>query len=363
MHIQSVSNQYSMPSTSSSVGGIVPDQVSSCAGTLDLAFPLTTAEIPNPGPGDVVLARVEEVNPAYPAMELPDGTDIILEPGMTIVGALGTRKALHGFSGRIPHPLFIGQHVQLLNKGGVIGECTAFHRNLEWPTLLTYLGTVVEGDRPVNLRDSALPFVNQELPKVPLVFVLGTCMNSGKTTVCKTIIDGFSKRGYQINSGKVAGVACRRDLNVMKQSGSERVLSFHDFGLPSSADVPSLVPVARSIVHHLADPEPDFIVLEMGDGILGGYNVSSLFEDKELLSRRAATVICANDLMGTWGALEWLRQHDVDTAHDPILVSGPVTDSCEGVKYIEDNWGVQAANPFDSSGKLCSFVLKSLRPC
>lgn len=357
---------HSFPNSMATVnlaGDAPPDYVSSCAARLHLRPPLQTAEIANPRAGDVVLARVEEVNPVYPALELPDGTDIVLEPGMTLVGALGTRKALHGFSGRIPHPLFVGQTIQLLNKGGVIGECTAFHRNLEWPTLLTYLGTVIEEERPVNLMDAALPFVEDPLPKVPLVFVLGTCMNSGKTTVCRTIIEAFSKRGFNIHSGKVAGVACRRDLNVMESAGSGKVLSFHDFGLPSSADVPSLVPVARSIVHHLARPKPDFVVLEMGDGILGGYHVSSLFADQELLDRQVCMIICANDLMGSWGSLEWLRQNGIDTAQQPILISGPVTDSGEGVKFIENNWGVTAANPFDSSGKLCSFLLKSLRPC
>ncbi len=344
-------------------GDSAPDYISSCASRLNLVPPLQTAEIANPRAGDLVLARVEEVNPVYPALELPDGSDVILEPGMTIVGALGSRRALHGFSGDVPHPLFVGQPIQLLNKGGVIGECTAFHRNLEWPTLLTYLGTIIEEERPVNLVDAALPFVDDPLPNVPLVFVLGTCMNSGKTTVCRTIIEGFSKRKFDIHAGKVAGVACRRDLNVMASSGSGKVLSFHDFGLPSSADVSSLVQVARSMVHHLSQPRPDFIVLEMGDGILGGYHVSSLFADRELLGRQVCMIICANDLMGSWGAIEWLRQNGIDTTCQPLLVSGPVTDSGEGVRFIEDNWGITAANPFDSSGKLCSFVLKSLRPC
>ncbi len=344
-------------------GGLAPDYISSCAANLSLRSPLRTAEIADPKAGDVVLARVEEVNPAYPALELPDGQDVVLEPGMTIVGALGTRKALHGFSGRVPNPLFVGQPIQLLNKGGVIGECTAFHRSLEWPTLLTHLGSVVEGDRPVNLKDAALPFVEGPLPNTPLVLVLGTCMNSGKTTVCKTIIESFAKRGFRITAGKVAGVACRRDLLVMRQAGSSKVLSFHDFGLPSSADVPSLVPVARSMIHHLAEPEPDFVILEMGDGILGGYHVSSLFGDRELFRRQVCMIVCANDLLGSWGALEWMRQQGVEPAESSILISGPVTDSCEGVTYIEQNWPAVAANPFDSAGKLCSFVMKNLRPC
>jgi hypothetical protein len=360
MQLQSFPNAYSQ---SDLLPTLVPDYVSSVASRLTFSAPLRTKEFANPKPGDVVLARVEEVNPGYPGLELPDGSEVTLQAGMTIVGALGTRRALHGFSGIVPSSLTIGQGFQLLNKGGVIGDCTAFHRDLEWPTLLTYLGTVVDGARPVNLKDAALPLVEDPLPKVPLVMVLGTCMNSGKTTVCRTIINSFAQRGFHINAGKVAGVACRRDINVMHRAGAEKVISFQDFGYSSSADVESLGPVARSMVHHLAQPEPDFVVLEMGDGIIGGYHVSSLFKDTELMNRQVCMIICANDLMGVWGSLEWMRQNGYPPEQHSILVSGPVTDSCEGVKFIENNWQIPAANPFDSAGKMGSFVLKSLRPC
>ena len=127
--------------------------------------------------------------------------------------------------------------------------------------------------------------------------------------------------------------------------------------------IASVVPVSRSIFHHLADPRPDFTILEMGDGILGGYHVSSVFADQEFLSRQICTVICANDLMGVWGALEWMKQHDFPFKQDSVLVSGPVTDSGEGIRYIERSWGVAAANPFDSPGKLSSFVQKRLSLC
>jgi len=360
MHLENSVTAYNLNHLDS---GLVADHISSSAGTADLSTPIKTCQNPQPLPGDLVVVCVQEVNPAYPMLELPDGTELSLTRGNIIVGALGSRKALHGFSGRIPSELQIGQGLDLLNKGGVIGECTAFHRDLEWPTKVEYLGTVFQGDGKVNLGDSALPLVEGPLPKTPLVLVLGTCMNSGKTTVCTRVIEAFAARGLRVNSGKVAGVACRQDLLAMSRSGAERVLSFHDFGLASSSDVDSLVPVTRSLVHHLATPDTDFIVLEMGDGILGGYHVSTLFADTELFDRQVCRIVCANDLMGVWGSLQWMEQNVQKTDIGPIMISGPVTDSGQGVDYIESNWSVPAANPFDSPGKLCSFVQKSLQSC
>ncbi|MDA2934687.1 hypothetical protein MYX82_10145, partial [Acidobacteria bacterium AH-259-D05] len=69
---------------------------------------------------------------------------------------------------------------------------------------------------------------------------------------------------------------------------------------------------------------------------------------------------CANDLMGAWGALEWLSQKG--PRKYPILIAGPVTDSAEGIRYIEEHWALPAGNAFDGTGTICTFVLESLMP-
>jgi hypothetical protein len=67
--------------------------------------------------------------------------------------------------------------------------------------------------------------------------------------------------------------------------------------------------------------------------------------------------------MGVWGAVEWMGKHSsVPHARRPALISGPVTDSGEGIRYIEDHFGIPAANAFDSAGKICTFLLESLMP-
>ncbi|HLV00917.1 MAG TPA: hypothetical protein VKZ59_06605, partial [Acidobacteriota bacterium] len=243
-------------------------QVSSAAHRLDLPPRLELTTNSRPQSGEVVAVRVVDVNAGYPNIELTTGEEVHLNPGDIIVGALGIRKALRGFSGKVPNRVEKGQSLYLLNKGGIIGECTAFNRDLGWPSRVEYLGSVTRDGAILNLSDGALPVVEGSLPPVPLVMVFGTCMNAGKTTVCKQILERFTEKNYSVNAGKVAGVACLQDPLKMKRNGAREVLSFHDFGLPSSAHVTDLAPVARSIIHCLAGSKPDFIVLEMGDGIL-----------------------------------------------------------------------------------------------
>jgi len=109
--------------------------------------------------GDVVLVRVREVNTAYPTVETPEVNEVVLERGQLVVGVLGNRKALRGFSGKPPLYLHRGASMHLLNKGGVMGECTAFNRDLGWPAAVDYVGTVARDGRALNLRDDALAFV------------------------------------------------------------------------------------------------------------------------------------------------------------------------------------------------------------
>lgn len=335
-----------------------PDLIASAAGMASLPMPISAFACEKARHGDVVLARVHQVNSSYDMLETLDGQEVTLSGGELIIGVLGTRKALKGFAGKLPAQLEPGMMLHLLNKGGVIGECTGFHRNLGWPTLVEYIGSVCRNGQPVNLRDSALPLVTAPPPDLPVVMVMGTCMNAGKTAVCKQVLRLFSEKGFRLHAAKVSGVACLQDLLAMERSGAEKVMSFQDFGFASTTEEHDLAPIARSLVHYLAEPKPDFILLEMGDGILGGYHVASLFADPELMSRNVALILCANDLMGAWGGMEWLARH----GHRPALISGPVTDCAEGIRYVEENWHIPAANAFDCAGKICTLIMKSLMP-
>ena len=78
----------------------------------------------------------------------------------------------------------------------------------------------------------------------------------------------------------------------------------------------------------------------MGDGILGGYSVDTVFADAELLDATAALVFCASDYVGAWGGIELLRRRGVEVD----VVSGSVTDSRMGDDYIKSQLQCPAAN-------------------
>ena len=125
-----------------------PDLYASSVARLELRGPLSVLPSASCEEGDVVLVRVKEVNTAYPNLETAEVREVVLERGNLLVGVLGSRKALRGFSGKPPRYLRRGSLLHLLNKGGIIGECTAAGIWLMIGILLCALGVPY---RPINV--------------------------------------------------------------------------------------------------------------------------------------------------------------------------------------------------------------------
>jgi hypothetical protein len=98
------------------------------------------------------------------------------------------------------------------------------------------------------------------------------------------------------------------------------------------------------------------IVIELGDGILGGYSVDSVFADAELLDATAALVFCASDYVGAWGGIELLRRRGVEVD----VISGSVTDSKMGEDYIRTQFDVPAANARREGSALFELVMEKV---
>ena len=102
-------------------------------------------------------------------------------------------------------------------------------------------------------------------------------------------------------------MATQRDVLNMQDHGADAALSFSDAGLPSTTHTDNcVVPAAKGILAALNAERPDAIVVEFGDGIMGHYGVDLLLKDRELMSYVAGHVLCANDLVGAWGGLQFL---------------------------------------------------------
>jgi hypothetical protein len=142
----------------------------------------------------------------------------------------------------------------------------------------------------------------------------------------------------------------------MADHGAIATASFLDCGLASTVDAGDLAPMAKAIIAQLNESSPDVIVLELGDGILGGYAVESIFADVELREATAALVFCASDYVGAWGGIQLLQQRQMIAD----VISGSVTDSKMGEEYIEREFEVRAANAKRNGAVLFEIVNECL---
>ena len=134
-----------------------------------------------------------------------------------MVGALGHRRALRGFAGHMPETLAIGDELNILNLGGVLGICDEGAPEVGRPFACEVLGQVLHfpfvGERravPANIGQG-LPSLNGQLDcKVPVIAVVGTAMNAGKTFACGALVQQLRRRGLRIAGAKATGVSLRR---------------------------------------------------------------------------------------------------------------------------------------------------------
>jgi len=111
------------------------------------------------------------------------------------------------------------------------------------------------------------------------------------------------------------------------------------------------------VISKLAEDQPDCIVIELGDGLLGGYGVETIFNDQELMRATASLVFCASDFVGAWGGRELLAAHNVKID----VMSGPVTDSQMGADYVQAQFNIPAANAVNHGERLANLVKENLR--
>ena len=175
----------------------------------------------------------------YNTLELTSGRMAKVSKGDIVVGALGHRKALFGYSGHVPESIKPGDVIQMLNIGGVLGICDSMNADRGRPFDCRVLGVVLQfpylGERigvPARIGQKPLD-LNSPLDTqgVPVVALAGSCMEAGKTAAACAIIARMRHRGLAVHAFKATGVSLRRDILAMEDAGARKTMIFTDFGV------------------------------------------------------------------------------------------------------------------------------------
>jgi hypothetical protein len=314
--------------------------------------------------GVVVVAEVLNNKSSYNTLELASGRMAKIVKGDIVVGALGPRRALFGYSGHVPTELKPGDVIQMLNIGGVMGICDSATADKGKPFDCRVLGVVLQfpylGERigiPARVGYRALDF-NAPLDTggVPVVALAGTCMEAGKTAAAAAIVARMRHRGLTVDAFKATGVSLRRDILAFEDSGARRTMIFTDLGVVTTTGRtgPALT---RTMLTELSAGKPDAIVFELGDGLLGTYGVDAILECADIRRALTGVVLSANDPVAAWGGVRLLRDR---FSIEPCIVTGPSTDNQVGVEIIEQQLSVPACNALTDAAGLGDAVIAAI---
>lgn len=344
---------------------VIADKIASVAQDKALKRELrVSADIPCE---EGVLVAVEILNNKgiYNKLELTSGRMAQVKRGDVIIGALGHRKALFGYSGHLPEQLEPGDEVQVLNIGGVLGICDSVNPNFGQPFNAKVLGAVLEfpilGERigvPARAGAEKLhaePGLNTH--GVPVVALAGTCMDSGKTAAACAIVSRLRHLGYTVDAFKSTGVSLRRDILAMEDAGARHTSIFTDFGVVTTT-AKNAPAVTRTMLNQLCAHKPDVVVFELGDGLLGAYGVDAILQDKEICAALSCMVLCANDPVGSSGGVA-LLESEFNIKAD--IITGPATDNEVGCNIIQNRLKVPAINAITNGVELGDAVAKILQ--
>ncbi len=335
------------------------DRIASATKNLRLAPEVIVGDEIVAAEGYALAVRLLTDKSTYNTVEGVSGRMMALRSGDVLAGVLGIRRALRGYAGDVPPHIAVGDTIEVLNLGGILGRCTSQNPDIGAPFKAEVLGAILSfpdlGDRigrPANIRENAIPPAESLECGLPVVYVAGTCMNAGKTVAATELVRGLARSGQRVAAVKLTGVSLMRDTLSMLDAGALTALTFNDAGL-ASTHPGTTVAVARGILNRLAADRtlrPDLIVAELGDGILGEYGVQDILLDPGLAALGAGWIVAAPDPVACWGAKELFDRQ----FHLAITTfTGPATDNEVGRDYIRGALGLPAHNALrDAAGLL-----------
>lgn len=295
-------------------------------------FTLVSGEDVTPRAGQVVLARVAAFGHHK---KLPDvhGRRQTLYPDDEVLLAYAPRYAPDQFEAEVPGSLAM---TNLAAAGGLAADVVTQHGSTNDPTVIEPLGLVADaGGTPLQLTDVA-PFsvtpaahtpatdAPGATTEPPVVYVLGSSMNAGKTTAVAQIVRGLSLAGLRVAAGKATGTGAWGDPGLFHDSGAETVLDFTDFGHGSTfrMDLPEIEQLVGAVRRELVATAPDVVVVEIADGLY--QRETSHLVRSGLLGRDThRVVLTVGEALGAVAGVAELRKHGLPLAG----VTGAITAS------------------------------------
>lgn len=287
-----------------------------------------------PRSGDVVLASVARLG-QHRKIERPDGRRAALHLGDEVLVAYADRYAPDQYESHVPDSL---RRTQLVASGGIASAALSRNLDMRLATDLLPIGLVGDDQgRPLNIANFALAPVVPKRERPLTVAVIGTSMNSGKTTTIHFLVHALSRAGVRAGVTKVTGTGSGGDYWVMIDAGAHRMLDFTDAGLASTYRQP-MVQIEKTfvqLVDHLTESGTDINLVEVADGVYQR-ETARLIQSEVFRSTVDVVLFAAGDAMGATAGVAHVRGLGLTVA----AVSGRISRSPLAAREAEGVLGL-----------------------
>jgi len=239
-----------------------------------------------------------------------------------IFGVLGFRYATDAF-----HAYSIDiNNLHLLTNAGLIGTVKDKHSSLSEPTRLELAGVFVRNNSNeiLNLKTEFFKPARNDLAYPPVMLVIGTGMNSGKTTTAARLGRALIENGIKTALLKVTGSVSQRDIFEFESTGVNYTADFSDYGFPSTylCNQDELKGLFSRMLEDTIPTQPDAVIIEIADGILQRETQMLLKTDivRESCIGVVLTAPCSCSAITLSGKVKQLD-------YSPIAVTGIITNS------------------------------------
>jgi hypothetical protein len=308
---------------------------------------------PRNGPiaGDVALFKVSRVG-KNKALVTNTNKRMRIYVGDLIVGVFGNRYATDAFEGEIEGI----RNLSLLTASGMVGTLKSRHRSAGKPTRLSFVGFLhFTTGQQVNLKQIKF---NKSQPKSHLknlIIIVGSGMNSGKTTTCRKMIKSFSEMGIKVAACKLTGSVSHRDKYEMTSAAAAYTIDFSDYGFPSTykCDKQELIDLFNTMVADIEKTNPDVTLMEIADGILQR-ETSLLLSESLIKESTKGILLTAESAPSALFAVEELKR----LGYDVIAVSGAMTSSPLYIREFQMKSDIPVISSGNNGSKMFGVLAK-----
>lgn len=278
-----------------------------------------------PQAGDVALFEVLELG-RHKNIQSDNKRLTAIFPGDILMACFANRYATSQFEGYVPsEPTEV---VEILGAGGAIGIVRTKNQSLEdvEPTRIRLIGYCCHADgRVINSRflvQNKVPFTGKLPYPAQIVLSIGSTMDSGKTTTAAFSARGLKSSGKKVAYIKFTGTSYTKDKDLVYDCGADISIDFSDMGFPSTylCNKEELLDLYQSLLESMKQNPPDYIVMEIADGLLQR-ETDFLLRDKAFMSTIHSVIFSCGDSLSAFYGVQLLAEMGIR----PAVLSGKFT--------------------------------------